>query len=223
MRRHPVISLTIALALAGLAGCTYTGDDIGNPLYRKVQWYSFVEGSDIKAACAEAAPERFRLVYNALWDQQVRIYEWDSAAKSLKISVVGTKDLTDITLNDPLTPWRAKVATVALDQAAQDGLTAALADSGAFGPPAVGLELPSHSYYWTAASCHAGKYVFTAWSYPSPAFDAARFPTALAALDPERASIVPPAPVAIDVIREHDRQRGRVEEFTLRVGPDGLR
>lgn len=223
MRRHPVTLLTASMGLALLAGCAYTGDDIGNPLYRKVQWYSFVEGSDIKAACAEATPDRFRLVYNALWDQQVRIYEWDSAAKSLKISVVGTKNLTDITLNDPLTPWRAKVATVPLEPAAQSGLTAALAESGAFGPPAVGLELPSHSYYWTAASCHGGQYVFTAWSYPSPAFEAARFPAALAALDPDRASIIPPGPVAIDVIREYDRNRGAAEEFTLRVGPAGLR
>jgi hypothetical protein len=223
MLLRPGTLLTAALGLAALAGCTYTGADIGNPFYRKAQWFSFVEGSDLAAACTPGSAERFRLVYNGLWDQQVRIYEWDSAERGLKISVVNTANVADITLNDPLSPWRAQVATVALDAGAYDRLAAALTDSGAFGPPALGLELPSHSYYWTAATCHGGQYAFTAWAYPSAAYDGARFPAALAALDPGRETIVKPGPVPVDVIREYERNRGSVEEFTLKVGPHGLR
>ncbi|EME68286.1 hypothetical protein H261_19289 [Paramagnetospirillum caucaseum] len=212
----------IAAALALLAGCAYTGGDIGNPFYRKVQWFSFVEAGDIAAACVPGSPERFRLVYNALWDQQVRIYEWDSAARTLKASVRRSGNVARITLDDPLSPWRTDEADIPLDQAAYDGLAAALGEAGAFGPPAVGLELPSHSYYWTAASCRQGKYVFTAWAYPSDAYQAARFPAALAALDPARDGIIQPGPVPVDPFRNYDRQRGATGEFTLKVGPNGL-
>ncbi|KIL99697.1 hypothetical protein CCC_03869 [Paramagnetospirillum magnetotacticum MS-1] len=214
----PVISASLAL----LAGCAYSGDDIGNPIYRKAQWYSFVEGSDIAGACAAGAPERFRLVYNGLWDQQVRVYEWDSPAKTLKITTIRSGNVATMDLWDPLSPWRADSATVSLDQVAYAGLADALDRSGAFGPPAVGLQLPSHSYYWTAASCRQGKYSFTAWAYPSSAYDAARFPAALAALDPGREAIVTPGPVPVDPFREYDLKRGAVAEFTLKVGPSGL-
>ncbi|ARJ66859.1 hypothetical protein WV31_14845 [Magnetospirillum sp. ME-1] len=213
---------TLALA-AALSGCAYTGGDVGNPLFRKVQWFSFVEGADIREACAPGSPERFRLVYNALWDQQVRFYEWESTAPNLKISAITRPgNVATIELTDPLSPWRADTASAPLDQAARDGLSAALDQSGAFGAPAVGLQLPSHSYYWTAASCRQGRYTFTAWAYPSAAYDAARFPAALAALDPGRDKIVPPGPVAFDPFRENDRKRGGLGEFTLKVGADGL-
>lgn len=214
-------SVSVA-ALVLLAGCAYTGDDIGNPFYRKVQWFSFVEGADMAATCAPGSPERFRLVYNALWDQQVRLYEWSSTDKVLKIGVVRSGNVAEIDLYDPLSPWRTDVATTSLDQAAYDRLSAALADSGAFGAPAVGLQLPSHSYYWTAASCRQGKYIFTAWAYPSAAFDAARFPAALAALDPGRDKIVQPGPIPVDPFREYNRKRGATGEFTLKVGANGL-
>ncbi len=195
---------------------------MGNPFYRKAQWFSFVEGADMASTCAGGTPERFRLVYNALWEQQVRIYEWDSTVKTLKISVIRSGNVAQITLDDPLSPWRADVASIPLDQSRYDGLIASLAGSGAFGRPAVGLELPSHSYYWTAASCRQGKYAFTAWAYPSAAYAAARFPAALAAQDPGRETIAQPAPIPFDPIREDNRKRGAVIEFTLKVGPNGL-
>jgi hypothetical protein len=220
MPRRLAIS-TLALA-AALSGCAYSGGDIGNPLYRKAQWFSFVEGSDIAASCAADSPERFRLVYNARWDQQVRFYEWDSSARTLKISSVRPGNVASIELDDPLSPWRTDMASVPLDQAALDGLAAALDRSGAFGPPAVGLQLPSHSYYWTAATCRQGRYAFTAWAYPSASFDAALFPAALAALDPGRDKIIPPGPIPVDPFREYDRNRGAVFEFTLKVGASGL-
>ncbi|BAE49923.1 hypothetical protein [Paramagnetospirillum magneticum] len=213
---------TFAATLALLAGCAYTGDDIGNPLYRKAQWFSFIEGSDIASACAAGSAERFRVVYNGLWGQQVRVYEWDGAAKALKISAIRNGNVATMDLWDPLSPWRADVASVALSQGAYDGLESALGQSGAFGPPAEGLQLPSHSYYWTAASCHQGRYVFTAWAYLSAAFDAASLPAALIAQDPGRDTITPPGPIPVDPFREYDRKRGATGEFTLKVGPSGL-
>lgn len=217
----PRIAL-LASALTALGGCAYKDDDIGNPFYRKVQWFSFVGGEDIASACAPGTPERFRLIYNALWDQQVRMYEWDSFARQLKVRVVGSGNVAEIKLDDPISPWRAEETVARLDKAAYDGLEQSLAESGAFGPPAVGLELPSHSYYWTAASCHEGHFSFTGWAYPSAAFTAAAFPARLAALDPGRATITTAGPVPVDPMREYNRNRGAVMEFTLKVGRSGL-
>lgn len=223
MPPRPSSALLVFAAVAvALGGCAYGGGDIGNPFRRKVQWFSFVEGGDIAAACSPGSATRFRLVYNALWDQQVRVYEWGDESPDLKISAVRRGNVATITLDDPLRPWGTDVAAVPLDKAARDGLDAALDASGAFGPPAVGLELPSHSYYWTAASCRRGEYRFTAWAHPSGAYQAARFPAALAALDPGRDDIVPPGPVPVDPIREYDRRRGALGEFTLKVGSKGL-
>ena len=209
--------------LAFMGGCTYSGDDIGNPFYRKVQWFSFLGGEDLASACAPGTPDRFRLIYNAIWDRQVRVYEWDSAGRDLKIRVLGTTgNVAEFKLNDPISPWRAEESKAHLDQAAYDGLIQSLTQSQAFGPPAVGLQLPSHSYYWTAAACHQGRFTFTAWAYPSPAFDAATFPARLAALDPGRETIAAAAPIPVDVIWEYNRNRGAALEFTLKVGAQGL-
>jgi hypothetical protein len=218
----PRFGLSAIAAAVLLSGCAYTGNDIGNPLTRKFQWFSFVEGGDIAAGCAMGTPERFRLVYNAIWEQQVRFYEWDSTARTLTIGTIRPGNVASIELSDPLSPWRADSASVPLEPSAYDGLVAALEQSGAFGPPAEGLELPSHSYYWTAATCRRGAYSFTAWAYPSTAYDGARIPAALATLDPGREAIIQPGPIPLDPIREYDLTRGRVRDFTLKVGARGL-
>ena len=220
MKRLSTSTLFIGLTLLG--GCAYTGGDIGDPILRKFHWASFVAGDDIAAQCSADLPDRARLVYNAVWGEQVRIYEWDSLRRTLRVRVIGAGDLRDIALNDPVAAWRADEASVPLDSAAYDGLAAALADAGGFGPPAVGVELPSHSFYWSAATCHQGKFTFTGWAYPSKAFDAARFPAALFALDPGRDSVRPPAPAPLDVVREYDKTQAKISDFTFKVGAAGM-
>jgi len=67
------MSLLIAMAV-GLSGCMYTGG-VGEPMARKYSWFSYAAGDDIKAACTPDAPARYRLVYNANWNEQVRAYD----------------------------------------------------------------------------------------------------------------------------------------------------
>ncbi len=214
---------TLFVGLTLLGGCAYKGGDIGDPIHRKFHWASFVAGDDIAANCSADLPDRVRLVYNAVWGEQVRIYEWDSLRRNLRVRVIGAGDLRDIRpMDDPVAAWRAAEASVPLDAAAYDGLTAALADSGGFGPPAVGVELPSHSFFWAAATCRQGKFTFTGWAYPSKAFDAARFPAALFALDPGRDGVHPVGVVPLDVMREYDKNRGAINDFTFKVGANGM-
>src|SRR5690348_16022930 len=76
------ISAVIALSWTGLmAGCAYHGGsvtDIDNPVVQKTAWFSFLDGHDIREACAALgpkAPARYRLIYNGQYEEQLRVYE----------------------------------------------------------------------------------------------------------------------------------------------------
>src|SRR5262245_6550826 len=57
-----------------LAACAYRGD-IDNPIIRKLSWFSYLDGTDIRTTCADGAPDGYRLVYNGRYEEQVRSYE----------------------------------------------------------------------------------------------------------------------------------------------------
>lgn len=212
----------LILVVSALGACTYRGGDIGDPAIRKFHWFSIVEGEDIRSHCAPGTPDRYRLVYNGIYTEQLRIYEFDSIQCNLRINIVGDLDTSAIDLSDLKGPWRADRADVALDAGTYDRLIQAFAESGMFGPAPAGLDLPARSYFWTAAWCHSGAYGFTAWKYPSPAFDAKTFDSALFALDPTGVPVARAKPVPFDPQWEDRRRRNEVTDFTLTVGRNGL-
>src|SRR5690242_20707907 len=66
------VTLIAAAALGLLAGCAYHGDHRGtvdNPGVRKVAWFSYLDGGDIRDTCAPGSPDRFRLVYNGQYEK----------------------------------------------------------------------------------------------------------------------------------------------------------
>lgn len=212
----------IMAALLALTSCSYGGADIGDPLVRKTQWFSFVDGEDIRATCDAGTPDRFRLVYNAVYDEQIRIYELDSLRRLLVIRVIDQGNAARLSTGDPLGPWRAHEEKVQLDQPTYDRLVDSFRQGGMFLTPAAGLELPSRSYYWTAAMCRDGAYGLTAWKYPSAAFDAMGFDQNLFALDP---SPIPPrqaAPIPFDPQWEDKAKRLEVPVFSFKVTKRGL-
>jgi hypothetical protein len=210
------------MTVFGLASCTYAGSDIGSPLERKAYWFSFVAGDDIRETCAAGTPDRTRLVYNAVYDEQLRIYEVDALRRVLVSRAVQQGNAGRLTLDDPLAPWRAVEARTQLDQAGYDALAAAFVRGGMTAPPPVGLELPSRSYYWTAAFCKDGRFGFTAWKYPSAAFDAMGFDRQLFALDTTGVPVNEARPVAYDPLWEVKARRLEVPVFTLKVGANGM-
>ena len=66
-------------------GCAYHGaasTDIDNPAVQKFAWFSFLDGHDIREACASlgaqgsaGVPAHYRLVYNGQYSKQIRAYE----------------------------------------------------------------------------------------------------------------------------------------------------
>jgi hypothetical protein len=208
--------------LSAMTACSYRGGDIGDPLVRKSQWFSFVDGEDIRASCAAGTPDRFRLVYNAVYDEQLRIYEVDSLRRLLVIRIVGRGEAARLSFQDPAAPWRAHEEKVQLDQTTYDRLVASFAQGGMFSPPPVGLDLPSRSYHWVAALCRNGAYGLTAWKYPSPAFDAMGFDRNLFALDPSGVPVREAGPVPFDPQWEDKARRLEVPAFSFKVTERGL-
>lgn len=210
------------LAFLTLSACAYRGGDIGDPVTRKFHWFSFVDGEDIRATCQPGTPDRFRLVYNGIYDDQLRIYELDALRRLLVVRVVQQGNAGRLSSDDLLAPWRAAEERVQLDEGTYAGLVGSFAAGGMFAPPPVGLELPSRSFHWTAAMCRDGRYGFTAWKYPSPGFSDLPFARNLFALDPTGIPVNEARPVRVDPQWEDAARRLEVTTFTLKVGRAGL-
>ncbi len=219
--RRVAVPLSVAV-LSIPAGCAYRGGDIGNPVARKLEWRSYIGGDDIRATCAAGTPDRYRLVYNGVYERQLRMYDLDSARHLLIARVRGPADVDQVSLGDLLKPWRAKAARVQLDPAQYRTLVAAFTTSGMFGPPPVGLDLPSRSFFWTAAYCRHGHFGFTAWKYPSAAFTALTFVKPLLALDPTGVPLARAHVLRYDSQWEMEAAKGNVVSFLLTVGQHGL-
>ena len=189
------LALLAVVALAAVSACSYEGGGINNPLTRKFEWLSYLAGDDIRAACASGAPDRFRVIYNGVWKEQVRVYELGlTGPHQLDVHVIGPGNLLSIMAEDPLAPWRGTNAAVPLTDEQYGTLTRNLASSGAYASPQQALTLSSTDFYWTVASCHAGTFHLTAWLYPSEAFNRLTFPQWLQALDRTGIPFNPPRP-----------------------------
>ncbi|MCR4376982.1 MAG: hypothetical protein NUV50_02690 [Rhodospirillales bacterium] len=219
--------LASAAALLALGACAASQSTVDNPILRKFQWFSYLEGGDFKQTCTPGAPGRYRVVYNAVYTEQVRVYDLDAASGVLDARLILPVDLRNFEVegvSDLLNPWRGKQATRKLAPAEVEAIVAALDADGAFGPPAVGTDLPSMGFFWTIASCHEGAYHFTGLAWPSVAWNGTRFDDALFAFDPIADAVNPPRKTNLwrDKRRGHFEDPQKQNEFIIKVGEDGL-
>lgn len=209
--------------VAALAGCASGGPGDG-VLARKLNWFSYLNGDDIRAACVPGAPDRFRLVLNADYTQQVRTYELMARADrgaDLDLRVLPAADLSRLELQDPLGPWRGVQASIRLSPDQYAVVVEKLAQSGAFDPAPVGLILPSGGYYWLAAGCHDGEWFVTGWLYPSAHHDRAVFPAVLSAFDPTGVPLPAPGDRANAAAARSHRDDAPLH-FSVEIGRKGL-
>jgi hypothetical protein len=221
-----------ALALLVLAGgCAYRDGGIGSPVTRKFQYFSYLGGDDIRGDCVPGAAARYRLVYNAVYDEQVRAYDLRRGATgsgaTLSTQVFGGSGNLAAGFNplDPTGPWRGASAQVQLDEATYLQLIRAIEASG-FGQPApAGLSLPSWGFYWAVAACANGQFHYNAWLHPSDRFDRIQFDKILFARDSTGAPVNPPRRLNA---AEHrlasgaDRNDPTISTFEVKVGENGL-
>jgi len=218
---------TSAAALLGLSACAYRGG-IDNPVVRKTQWFSYLDGDDIRTYCVENAPDRYRLVYNGRYDEQLRSYELtaDGAGGASLTSRAMQKrgDLTELTLDDVLAPWRWQKAETQLKPADFQAFQQRLEAGGFYAVAPAGLRLHSSEFYWIASGCRGGQFYFGAWLHPQAPFQRLSFPDFLYAKDTTGIPVNPPRPVPP---AEKYRNSGRNNDdgeisFWLQVGENGL-
>ena len=76
MNKAITVALGLTLAFGSAAAWAQRpGASVEQPIVRSLNWFSYVAGDDIRAACRPGGRNRIRLVYNALWEEQVRTYE----------------------------------------------------------------------------------------------------------------------------------------------------
>jgi len=217
--------IVTATALVAMSACAAGEGTADNPVLRKFQWFSYLEGGDFKQACTTGSAGRYRMVYNGIYTEQVRVYDLHGDSGVLDARLIEAMDVADFAVegwSDLLNPWRGTKASRTLDTAETARIVSMLADDGMFDTPAVGTELPSMGFFWTIAACHEGVYHFTGLAWPSPAWDQARFDDALFAVDPIDAAVNEPRKTTLTRDRHSGLRYDTVNEFIVKVGADGL-
>ncbi len=178
------IWLGVALSLA-IGACAYHGD-FNDPIQRRLQWFSLLDGGDIRAACAAGSLDRYRLVYNARYSEQVRIYEItaDGAGGAYLVARArgASTNLLDFRIDDPMGMFRWDESQARLTPEEFVAFKSRL-DLDGFGAPPVGDRFSSTQFYWVASGCQDGVHKFGAWRYPSDRFRAMTVPAFLFAKD----------------------------------------
>jgi len=65
----------LALVAVSTASAQRPDRKVEQPIVRSFNWFSYVGGDDIRSACEPGGRNRVRLIYNALWEEQVRAYD----------------------------------------------------------------------------------------------------------------------------------------------------
>jgi len=214
------------LALAGLifvSACASEGPS-DNPIVRKFSWLSYLEGGDIRKACRQGAPNSYRLVYNGVYTEQVRMYDIKDDG-DLRVQILQPTDLKQIGINKPgdlLSPWRGKTLWKQLSAKSVADVVTALERDGAFATPNVGLELSSKGFFWSVASCHEGQYHFNAWAWPSAEWDALGFDDAVFAVDPSPIPLNPPRKTETRRLGVVGYDDAKENAYWTKVGENGL-
>lgn len=165
----PKIIATISL-LAGLflSACESTGPQT-NPFVREAQWFSYMNGDDLRAKCRPDAASRYRLIYNGQYLHQVRSYDivQDVGADfAVQETHVFSRGLGGVMSYDN-GEFDFDADQSSREEINYDHLLAidqALISAGFENPAPEDLFLHSDDFYWVAMVCRGGVFKFQAWS-----------------------------------------------------------
>lgn len=219
-------ALTLLLAAIALASCRSEGGIPSNPIGIKLQWFSYLDGDGFKDRC-EPGIGRYRLIYNARFDEQVRVYDVTQygegailVARAVSPGFVLTQAQSFLDFG-----WHESESRLSAAEFAE--FRDRLQQSGFFAPTPVGLELYSPDFYWVGMSCENGAFHYTAFARPSPEFDALTFPEFLFAHDRTDVKVNPPRDIpASERFRATGGGVGPTEDrdpaFRMVVDEDGI-
>lgn len=236
MNKIMAAALGLGLAMVSTAWAQRADRTVDQPVVRSLNWFSYVAAEDIRAACRPGGRNRVRLIYNALWEEQVRAYELflqPDGMAGLTIGVLAEQgpatDVSSITIGAPgdiTGPWRMRRGQRLLTIAQSGDLMRSLQASAAFGPPRDGLRLPDNDFWWTVASCRDGVWGFQAYHYPTDRFANVKFADKLFSFDNVGVAVNRPRNLEPAELRRDPNMRPgreRSDRWMLVVGKDGLR
>ncbi|CCQ74284.1 hypothetical protein [Magnetospira sp. QH-2] len=190
---------------------------------RKFNWFGYLNGDDLREACAAGGPEVYRFVYNGDYANQVRTYDLavqpDGGGK-LSIHVFGPAEVARISVEkglDLIAPWKGQSALVNLRPEDITRLRAAWDPSSA----PEGLEMSSERFYWIVGACRNGTYRFNAYLWPSKRFDSMTFDDLLFGWDFTDVKVSEPHP-AVSEATERMQGVDIESRFNIRIGRNGL-
>ncbi len=227
-RRPLPLVAVVLLGLGALSGCAAIGPT-DNPVARKLTWFSYLNGDDLRDRCATEGGDRYRVVFNADYNRHVRTYDIttdpaDGGSAVVEARVIEATNLARLTPMDPLSAARGETGTLRLTGPQFASVLARLKDQGAFEPPATTLRLPSQGVYWLINGCRGGRWFFAVHPYPASPFRDAAFLEPMRALDPKTVPF-PALPAAEDAASAAPGHRNRADagvSFELTADRDGL-
>ena len=223
MLRIVAVLLGFSLPLSCF-GAVAEAQGVDNPITRSFYWFRFVAGKDVREACGNGGPDHYRLVYNAIYREQVRAYDLiaqPGGGAAMTMRVFGQAGIVNnIVINDVvdiLGPWRGVKTERTLTAGEFSRLIAALDQSGGLRFPTRKFEVPSNDFYWTVVACRGGQFTATAFHHPTDGFRSVSFDKPLFALDTSGIAVNPPRKLEPSTLRGDQNQVWR-----LRVTPQGI-
>lgn len=230
-------SLPLIVILVMSAGSTALAQrpdrNVDKPIVRSFHWFDYVAADDIRRSCEVGGRNRLRLVYNALWEEQVRTYEIFLQPDGTAGLTIGVLDGRGAVTNDPnfqpadlLAPWSMRRSQRLLTSSETGELIGLLQSSEAFGPAPDGLRLPDNDFWWTVASCRNGGWGYQAYHFPTDGFTRVKFAAKLFSWDNVAVPVNYPRKLEPAELRRDwnlPLQRARADRWMLVVGKDGLR
>lgn len=233
MRKTCAAVLVLMLGLSVPAQAQRPERNVDQPIVRSFHWFSYVAGDEIRAACTPGGRNRVRLVYNAIWEEQVRTYDiflQPDGVAGMNVGVLAEQGrVTMITIGAPgdvTGPWRMKRGQRLLNVEETRELLRLLEASSAFGPPRDGLRLPDNDFWWTVASCRDGVWGFQAYHHPTDGFAKVKFAEKLFTWDNVAVPVNRPRKLEPSELRRDPLApvgRETADRWMLVVGKDGLR
>lgn len=221
---HTLARLAAAVGVVVLAGCTYREGARENPILRSFAWFSYLNGDDLRSYCRAGGPDRYRIVYNGDWNQQVRTYDLtadDAGGADLVIQVSGDANFlgSGVSLGDPLSPWRGRIERRKIGRGEFQAIRDALRQSGFDTPPPAGTRLQSWGFFWLVAACESGRFKFNGWSHPGARFERVALVPVLQAVDNTGVAFNPPR----EVWRLDKDERERLQYYELLITGEGIK
>jgi len=187
MKKYLTRALPVAVGVASvvaLSACSSVGD-VSDPVVRKLTWFSFMSGDDLKPQCFSGL-DHLRFIHNAEYKQDMRVIELAIAANgtaTVNEEVYSAIDWTNITIGGEgnRRPWEPDKYNAEWEKRQVEDVMNALSKDDAFMPLAKDIPLHSAGFFWVVTGCHNGQWAFKAWAYPSPGYEGLIFPEVLEA------------------------------------------